>query len=117
MTSPSASVADVARNLIERQRQTVLYVTGGAATVRDQQAGAHIRSPLLVTHYPLTQALPWLLTVPGASSTVLDARVPYSTDALTELLDGKAPTQYASKVHAGHHLCCLATHNLMLCSC
>ncbi len=98
MTAPSSSILEVSQNLIERQRQTVLYLTGGAATVRviSVWGGGYV---LFHAHIPHTsQTLPWLLTVPGASSTVLDARVPYSTDALTELLGGNAPTQYASKV-------------------
>jgi hypothetical protein len=47
--------------------RAVLYVTGGAA-----------------------QALSWLLCVPGASRTVLDAAVPYSRAALLQLLRGTA---------------------------
>ncbi|KAK9839540.1 hypothetical protein WJX81_008400 [Elliptochloris bilobata] len=41
------------------------------------------------------QALSWLLAVPGASHTVLDARVPYAPAAMAELLGG-APATYAS---------------------
>ena len=42
-----------------------------------------------------SQALNWLLITPGASRTVLDARVPYSQSALAGVL-GAAPTTYAS---------------------
>jgi nicotinamide mononucleotide (NMN) deamidase PncC len=42
------------------------------------------------------QALAWLLTVPGASRTILDARVPYSTAALMGALGGQAPGSFAS---------------------
>ena len=42
------------------------------------------------------QALAWLLTVPGASRTLLDARVPYSTAALTGALGGQVPSGFAS---------------------
>lgn len=42
------------------------------------------------------QALSWLLTVPGASRTVLDARVPYATQALADVLGGSEPATYAA---------------------
>lgn len=42
------------------------------------------------------QAPAWLLAVPGASRTVLEVRVPYSTGSLTEVL-GHEPVQYASQ--------------------
>jgi nicotinamide mononucleotide (NMN) deamidase PncC len=38
----------------------------------------------------------WLLSVPGASRTVLDIRVPYSRASLADML-GAAPQTYASK--------------------
>lgn len=87
MTQP---VIDTVHKIIDTKRQTVLYVTGGAATVRVINNGDH------TWHYPTTQAVPWLLQQPGASSTILDVRVPYSTGALTELL-GFTPSQFASK--------------------
>lgn len=34
----------------------------------------------------LLQALSWLLSVPGASNTLLEVSVPYSRDSLVELL-------------------------------
>ena len=37
------------------------------------------------------QAASWLLSVPGASNTVLEAGVPYARDSLLELI-GKAST-------------------------
>jgi len=40
------------------------------------------------------QAIAWLLSVPGASRTVLDMRVPYSRASLADVL-GKAPEVYA----------------------
>ena len=45
------------------------------------------------------QALSWLLAVPGASHTVLDARVPYAPAAMAELLGG-VPASYASPATA-----------------
>jgi nicotinamide mononucleotide (NMN) deamidase PncC len=58
--------------------RAVLHVTGGAS-----------------------YALPWLLATPGASSTVLDAAVPYSRRALLRLLNNSAngelkPSSFAS---------------------
>jgi hypothetical protein len=44
----------------------------------------------------IVQALSWLLTVPGASRTLLDARVPYAQQALAEVLGGAVPASYAS---------------------
>ncbi|CAH9104760.1 unnamed protein product [Cuscuta epithymum] len=52
--------------------QAVLYVSGGAS-----------------------QALGWLMSVPGASNTVLEAVVPYSRLSMVQLL-GKVPAQSAS---------------------
>ena len=45
------------------------------------------------------QALEWLLTAPGASRTVLEARVPYATAAVAEIL-GQAPASFASRAAA-----------------
>ncbi|XP_057810682.1 uncharacterized protein LOC131025092 [Salvia miltiorrhiza] len=53
--------------------QAVLYFAGGAS-----------------------QALGWLMSVPGASNTVLEAVVPYSRMSLVQLL-GKVPAQFASR--------------------
>ncbi|KAF8390094.1 hypothetical protein HHK36_024616 [Tetracentron sinense] len=52
--------------------QAVIYLSGGAS-----------------------QALGWLMSVPGASNTVLEAVVPYSRMSMTQLL-GKIPTQITS---------------------
>lgn len=43
----------------------------------------------------LPQAVAWLLSVPGASRTVLDMRIPYSRASLKDVL-GKSPETYAS---------------------
>lgn len=56
--------------------QAVLYLSGGAS-----------------------QVLGWLMSVPGASSTVLEAVVPYSRMSMIHLL-GKVPTQFTSRVTA-----------------
>ena len=38
---------------------------------------------------PCSQSISWLLSVPGASATVLEAAVPYARDSLVEVLGGK----------------------------
>ncbi|KAH6763053.1 Nucleotidylyl transferase superfamily protein [Perilla frutescens var. hirtella] len=43
-----------------------------------------------------SQALGWMMSVPGASSTVLEAVVPYSRMSMIQLL-GKVPAQFASR--------------------
>uniref|UniRef100_A0A1D1XTI2 Putative nicotinate-nucleotide adenylyltransferase n=1 Tax=Anthurium amnicola TaxID=1678845 RepID=A0A1D1XTI2_9ARAE len=53
--------------------QAVIYVAGGAS-----------------------QALGWLLSVPGASNTVLEALVPYSRASMSQLL-GKIPAHFTSQ--------------------
>lgn len=53
--------------------QTVLYLSGGAS-----------------------QALGWLMSVPGASNTVLEVVVPYSRMSMIQLL-GKIPTNFCSQ--------------------
>lgn len=58
------------------QYKIVLYTTGGAA-----------------------QAPSWLLSTPGASRTVLEARVPYATASLSQVL-GHTPQSYASAATA-----------------
>ncbi|KAJ8642912.1 hypothetical protein MRB53_004660 [Persea americana] len=53
--------------------QFVIYVSGGAS-----------------------QALGWLMSVPGASNSILEAVVPYSRISMSQLL-GKIPTQFTSQ--------------------
>lgn len=54
--------------------QAVLYLSGGAS-----------------------QALGWLMSVPRASSTVLEVVVPYSRSSMVQLLRGKVPTSFTSQ--------------------
>ena len=70
---PSDAVA-LARRFHEQPRAPgcVFYLTGGGM-----------------------QLVPWLLTVPGASRTVLELQVPYSQRSLQQLI-GSEPTQYVS---------------------
>ncbi|KAK3036702.1 hypothetical protein RJ639_030526 [Escallonia herrerae] len=56
--------------------QAVLYISGGAS-----------------------QTLGWLISVPGASNTVLEALIPYSRMSMIQLL-GKVPVQFTSRKHA-----------------
>ena len=51
--------------------------------------------PLALSKSLAMQALAWLLSVSGASRTVLDARVTYAPAAMAELL-GAAPATHAS---------------------
>ena len=55
----------------------VMYVTGG---------GVH--------------APTWLLSVPGASRTVLDVRVPYSPESLADLVKRALPSGYGYRRHS-----------------
>lgn len=45
------------------------------------------------------QAVTWLMTVPGASRTVLDIRIPYANASLADVL-GHVPDQFASQATA-----------------
>ncbi|KAL6763702.1 hypothetical protein V8C86DRAFT_2488580 [Haematococcus lacustris] len=54
---------------------------------------------VLVTTGGAAQAVAWLLTVPGASNTVLEANVPYCRGSLVDLL-GQEPEQYCSAATA-----------------
>ena len=67
-----AEIKDVIRQIHASPTQAVVVVTGGGA-----------------------QAISWLLTVPGASRTVLQMHVPYSERALADFL-GERPRQVAS---------------------
>lgn len=66
---------------------------------RGQAALRHRRWCLAANSCPLIylslQAISWLLSVPGASRTVLDVRVPYSQESMTEVL-GFAPALYTN---------------------
>jgi len=86
--------------------QAVIYLAGGASQVsriRTSTSRAQ-RVLILPSNRPiptvrrphLAQALGWLLSVPGASSTVLEVVVPYSRASMAQLL-GKMPLQFTSK--------------------
>ncbi|GLT43508.1 hypothetical protein SLA2020_174500 [Shorea laevis] len=68
-----ACVRTVIEAIHSSPTQAVLYFSGGASL-----------------------ALSWLISVPGASNTVLEAVVPYSTMSTIQLL-GKIPAQYCSQ--------------------
>ncbi|GLU04699.1 hypothetical protein SLE2022_218350 [Rubroshorea leprosula] len=68
-----ACVRTVIEAIHSSPTQAILYFSGGASL-----------------------ALSWLISVPGASNTVLEAVVPYSTMSTIQLL-GKIPAQYCSQ--------------------
>ncbi|GIL77634.1 hypothetical protein Vretifemale_7136 [Volvox reticuliferus] len=69
-------VEAVIRSIHGNKTKAVVYVTGGAV-----------------------QSISWLLAVPGASATVLEAAVPYARDSLVSIL-GQEPEQYCSAATA-----------------
>mmetsp|Transcript_8468 Transcript_8468/g.27668 ORF Transcript_8468/g.27668 Transcript_8468/m.27668 type:complete len:456 (+) Transcript_8468:75-1442(+) len=75
--APPATMESAIKTVVERIHASsasgVIFVTGGGS-----------------------QALSWLTCVPGASSTLLDAHIPYSRDAMVDLL-GKEPEKYVSE--------------------
>ncbi|XP_042022036.1 uncharacterized protein LOC121769329 isoform X1 [Salvia splendens] len=68
------------------------------ASARAMVEAIHATPTQAVLHFAGggSQALGWLMSVPGASNTVLEAVVPYSRMSLVQLL-GKVPTQFASR--------------------
>lgn len=72
---PSSDALALARTIYDLPAppQLVVYATGGGATLPA-----------------------FLLTVPGASRTVLEVKVPYAEQSLVELLEGKAPSRFCS---------------------
>ncbi len=99
--------------------QAVLYATGGGFQVRHSNLciplQAHKPATFPYDGYQQTtatcaaQALTWLLTVAGASRTVLDARVPYAQQALADALGGAQPATFASPETA-RCVSCSVTH-------
>ena len=92
--------------------QAVIYLAGGASQVsriRTSTSRAQ-RVLILPSNRPiptvrrphLAQALGWLLSVPGASSTVLEVVVPYSRASMAQLL-GKV-TKSALPKHSARPL-------------
>lgn len=65
------------KDMHETTSKAVVYVAGGA-----------------------TAALPWLLSVPGASRTVLEAVVPYSETSTARLLGHQPRDSYTSIQHS-----------------
>eukprot|EP00201_Polytomella_parva_P022866 CAMPEP_0175041908 /NCGR_PEP_ID=MMETSP0052_2-20121109/2217_1 /TAXON_ID=51329 ORGANISM="Polytomella parva, Strain SAG 63-3" /NCGR_SAMPLE_ID=MMETSP0052_2 /ASSEMBLY_ACC=CAM_ASM_000194 /LENGTH=201 /DNA_ID=CAMNT_0016304557 /DNA_START=231 /DNA_END=833 /DNA_ORIENTATION=+ len=65
-------LSEIISNIHKDKIKTVIYVTGGGS-----------------------QAISWLLSVPGASNTILEASIPYSRKSFIEIL-GKEPKQYCS---------------------
>ncbi|EFJ52742.1 hypothetical protein VOLCADRAFT_78735 [Volvox carteri f. nagariensis] len=71
-------VEAVIRSIHSNKTKAVVYVTGGAVQA---------------------SCISWLLAVPGASATVLEAAVPYARSSLISTL-GKEPEQYCSSATA-----------------
>ncbi|OWM86293.1 hypothetical protein CDL15_Pgr011117 [Punica granatum] len=86
--------------------QVVLYLAGGASQVHlsSSHAPLWMCRAVFCVEYSRTmrsiefkiQAIGWLLSVPGASNTVLEAVVPYSRMSAIQLL-GKVPSQFCSR--------------------
>ncbi|CAG9462522.1 unnamed protein product [Pedinophyceae sp. YPF-701] len=72
-----AGVAEQVGAIHASGKKLCLFVTGGAA-----------------------QAISWLLCVPGASSTIVDAQVPYSHDALVKVLGTEPTDGFSSRATA-----------------
>lgn len=63
---------------------------GGLPRLSEQRAQLHTRMHACTTctlmPWLRSQAMSWLLSVPGASATVLEASVPYARDSLVSVL-------------------------------
>jgi hypothetical protein len=89
----NAPILDLVARIHATPSKAVVYVTGGAV-----QVTAPLECSKIVLLFDLAvhasapcnllslQALTWLLSVPGASHTVLEACVPYSRDSLVDIL-------------------------------
>jgi hypothetical protein len=111
-----APVSSVVERLHQTPHKAVVYATGGgsqagpALRLRSIPSGWRRRVTATATAAAVPahpgrrppQALSWLLSVPGASNTVLEASVPYSRGSLIDIL-GSEPAQY----------CCQETAVLM----
>lgn len=91
-----SDVSSLIKQIHDHPAQAVFYATGGGMQVR---LAWHVLQKMPFDCFDSStrffQALTWLLTVPGASRTVLESRVPYAQSALQEAL--KFPTSsYAS---------------------
>ncbi|KAI4302738.1 hypothetical protein MLD38_038450 [Melastoma candidum] len=75
--SPATMIWTLVNQIHSHPSRLVLYIAGGAS-----------------------QALGWLISVPGASNTVLEAVVPYSRMSMIQLL-GKIPMQFCNQQTAG----------------
>ena len=112
-TGPAASAMDpevemTVEKIHSSRARIVLYMAGGGSQVGRSapppppplplctlRPSSSQSSPPSPPYSPLMQAVSWLLSVPGASRTVLDVRVPYSRTSMAEVL-GAPPANYAS---------------------
>lgn len=105
---PSALMDDDVRTTVERVHacptQAVVYVAGGGAQARPPPPRPPApptppNRPSAARAFPPPpsprQALGWLLSVPGASATLLEALVPYSRASMADCLGGTEPPKFA----------------------
>ncbi len=91
-----SDVAQLIKLIHDNPAQAVFYATGGGMQVVNWWISwTFCESTACFDHYNASQALTWLLTVPGASRTVLESRVPYAQSALHNIL-GQGTANYAS---------------------
>jgi len=91
-----SDVAQLIKLIHDNPAQAVFYATGGGMQVANQWITWTFYEPTACfDHCNALQALTWLLTVPGASRTVLESRVPYAQSALQNVL-GQSTANYAS---------------------
>ena len=106
---PADRLAALVQQIHASPQQAVLYCTGGGVQARPGPipsqgllglpCGGVDRCGTVVgmsEDAMSEQAVAWLLCVPGASRTVLDARVPYATAATDQLLGSTPGGGYAS---------------------
>ncbi|DBA84041.1 TPA: hypothetical protein ACH3X1_006523 [Trebouxia sp. C0004] len=91
-----SDVAQLIKLIHDNPAQAVFYATGGGMQVAKQWISwTFCEATACFDNYNASQALTWLLTVPGASKTVLESRVPYAQSALHNIL-GQSTVNYAS---------------------
>jgi len=97
-----AAVLSTVQSIHASPTKAVIVATGGGSQVgvplsKDCVPRSERRSPAAGPSPRPTssQGLSWLLSVPGASGTVLEAVVPYSRASLTDFL-GREPAKYVS---------------------
>ena len=96
-----SNVSDLIKQIHGDSAQAVFYVTGGGMQVTSafcpvcDHRQTYVRNRQRCLGDQHMQALTWLLTVPGASRTVLESRIPYAQSALQDVLQ-QGTSSYAS---------------------